>query len=225
MSTVKLNLTLPHLTTRNSIHNTQYTPTSSISSKLLLTPSYSLHPALIIIIIIHLASFEFVHTTDKVRLPPPRITSQRNSTPHPRRNNAFLEIFMPPIEYSHISQDRKRHIKSRELTEGLGMHRLGGGAMGSGAARYGGGEYLPEGKQPGADIGVPCRPLLLIILSGEYIIFALCRRGRWWPAELTKTSHTHPRTRADGARARAPVTRTASLTSSSSSSCTAPFVR
>lgn len=50
------------------------------------------------------------------------------------------------------------------------MQRLGGGAIGSGAARYGGGEYLPEGKQPGAEMGVPCRPLLLIILSGEYII-------------------------------------------------------
>lgn len=50
--------------------------------------------------------------------------------------------------------------------------------MGSGAARYGGGEYLAEGKQAGADIGVPWSPLPLIILSGEYIIFlkfTLCR--------------------------------------------------
>lgn len=53
---------------------------------------------------------------------------------------------------------------------GFGMQRRGGGGMGSGAARYGGGEYLPEGKQPGAVIGAPWSPLLPIILSGEYII-------------------------------------------------------
>lgn len=55
------------------------------------------------------------------------------------------------------------------------MHRLGGGGGGiwSGAARYDGGEYLPEEKHPGADIGAPWSPLLPIILSGEYIILSL----------------------------------------------------
>lgn len=56
---------------------------------------------------------------------------------------------------------------------GLGIQRRGGGGIGSGAARYGGGEYLPEGKQPGAVIGAPWSPLLPIILSGEYIILPL----------------------------------------------------
>lgn len=53
------------------------------------------------------------------------------------------------------------------------MQRRGGGGMGSGAVRYDGGEYLPDGKHPGAVIGAPCSPLLPIILSGEYIIFGL----------------------------------------------------
>ena len=35
------------------------------------------------------------------------------------------------------------------------MHRRGGGGIGSGAVRYGGGEYLPDGKHPGAVIGAP----------------------------------------------------------------------
>lgn len=61
-------------------------------------------------------------------------------------------------------------INQRQLTVGLGMHRRGGGAIGSGPVRYDGGEYLPEGKHPGAAIGAPWRPLLPIILSGEYII-------------------------------------------------------
>lgn len=56
------------------------------------------------------------------------------------------------------------------LTVGLGMQRRGGGGIGSGAVRYGDGEYRPDGKHPGAVIGAPWSPLLPIILSGEYII-------------------------------------------------------
>ncbi|KAL2741239.1 hypothetical protein V1477_010300 [Vespula maculifrons] len=74
-----------------------------------------------------------------------------------------------------LNDDNKLKGKKKiaKLTVGLGIQRRGGGGMGSGAARYGGGEYLPEGKQPGAVIGAPWSPLLPIILSGEYIILPL----------------------------------------------------
>nr|KAF7438539.1 hypothetical protein H0235_000930 [Vespula pensylvanica] len=51
-----------------------------------------------------------------------------------------------------LNDDNKLKGKKKiaKLTVGLGIQRRGGGGMGSGAARYGGGEYLPEGKQPGA---------------------------------------------------------------------------
>ncbi|KAF7418205.1 hypothetical protein HZH68_000858 [Vespula germanica] len=56
-----------------------------------------------------------------------------------------------------LNDDNKLKGKKKiaKLTVGLGIQRRGGGGMGSGAARYGGGEYLPEGKQPGAVIGAP----------------------------------------------------------------------
>ncbi|KAL2740246.1 hypothetical protein V1478_000387 [Vespula squamosa] len=68
-----------------------------------------------------------------------------------------------------LNDNNKLEGKERvaKLTVGLGIQRRGGGGMGSGAARYGGGEYLPEGKQPGAVIGAPWSPLLPIILSGD----------------------------------------------------------
>ncbi|KAI4500686.1 hypothetical protein M0802_004278 [Mischocyttarus mexicanus] len=78
------------------------------------------------------------------------------------------ELFFSQIQWFVV----KREI-DEGLTVGLGIQRRGGGGMGSGAARYGGGEYLPEGKQPGAVIGAPWSPLLPIILSGEYIILLL----------------------------------------------------
>lgn len=59
------------------------------------------------------------------------------------------------------------------LTGGFGMHLRGGGGIWSGAARYDGGEYRPDGKHPGAVMGAPWSPLLPIILSGEYIILDL----------------------------------------------------
>ncbi|KAF7411893.1 hypothetical protein HZH66_000789 [Vespula vulgaris] len=70
-----------------------------------------------------------------------------------------------------LNDDNKLKGKKKiaKLTVGLGIQRRGGGGMGSGAARYGGGEYLPEGKQPGAVIGAPWSPLLPIIFRAANV--------------------------------------------------------
>lgn len=81
-----------------------------------------------------------------------------------------LQIKQKPNHTTVHIKPKKFCINRGQLTVGLGMHRRGGGAIGSGPVRYDGGEYLPEGKHPGAAIGAPWSPLLPIILSGEYII-------------------------------------------------------